>query len=85
MNEPRPQFSPLTVATRPTRIVVAMAGPLLWLVAFIVLAVVGHETGAVAAGLAIAFGSFLVALVALVPMRRRRVRQEAEGEPTHDH
>ena len=79
MTEPRPQFSPLTVATRRTRIVVAMVGPLLWLVACIVLAVVGHETRA------IAFGSFLVALAALVPMRRRRVREEAEGEPTHDH
>lgn len=84
MSEPPPRFSPLTVATRPTRIVVAMAGPLLWLVAFVLLAIVAQETRAVALGLAIAFGSFLIAIVVLVPTRRRRIREEAGGDPAND-
>jgi Cu/Ag efflux pump CusA len=84
MGESTPRFTPLTVASRPTRIVVALAGPLLWLVAFIILAVVAHETAAVALGLAIAFGSFLVAVVVLIPTRRRRIREEAEAGRAND-
>jgi hypothetical protein len=84
MSEPPPRFTPLTVAPRPTRIVVALLGPLLWLAAFLLVAVVADETDAIAYGLAIAAASFLVATVVLIPMRRRRVREEG-GEPGPGH
>ncbi len=85
MSEPTPRFSPLKVAPRPARIAVAMIGPLLWLAGFGLVAIVADETEAIAHGLAIALGSFLVAVLVLIPMRRRRIREEGEGEPGHDH
>ena len=84
MSEPPPRFTPLTVAPRARRIVVALLGPLLWLAGFVLVAIVADETDAIAHGLAIAAASFLVALVVLIPMRHRRVREE-EGEPGFDH
>ena len=84
MSESAPRFSPLTVAPRPARIVAAMVGPLLWLGAFVALAIVAGETRAIAIGLGIAVVSFVVAIVLLIPMRRRRIREEGEGEPGPD-
>jgi hypothetical protein len=85
MSEPAPRFTPLTVAARPRRIAVAMIGPLLWLAGFAMVAIVADETDAIAVGLAIAAASFLVAIVVLLPMRHRRIREEEEGEPGPDH
>jgi hypothetical protein len=81
MSEAPPRFRPLTVAPRPARIAVALIGPLLWFAAFIVLAIVADKTLAIAHGLAIAVVSFVVAIAALIPTRRRRIREEREGEP----
>ena len=84
MSEPAPRFQPLKYAARPAQLAAALIGPVLWLGAFAILAVVARETSAIAHGIAIATGSFLVALVALIAMRRRRVREQAEGEPRPD-
>ncbi len=85
MSEPAPQFSPLVVAPRRVRIAVALIGPLLWVVGFVIAAVVAHETGAIVVGCAVAFGSFLVWAAVMIWLRRRRVADENEGEGEPDH
>ena len=85
MGGPAPRFSPLTVAPRPARIAVAMLGPLLWLAGFVLVAIVADETDAIAHGLAIAVASFLISIVVLIPMRRRRVHEEREDDPGFGH
>ena len=53
-------------------------GPLAWLVAIVVVAIVIHQANSVGIALLIVVGSFLLALVILLPMRARRVREERE-------
>jgi hypothetical protein len=84
VTEEPPRFSPLERAPRPARIAAALIGPVLWLVMFVVLAIVADKTVAIAHGLAIAAGSFVLAVVVLIPMRHRRIREEGEGEPRPD-
>ena len=61
------------------KVAVAMSGPLLWLVALIAVAVVVDRFDVVGIALAILAGSLVVALAALVPMRRRAVRENREA------
>jgi uncharacterized membrane protein len=56
--------------------VVFIAGPLLWLLSLIVVAIVLKYAEAVEIGLAVVAVSLIVAVVLLVPMRVRRVREE---------
>ena len=84
MSQAPPRFKPLTHAPRPARIAAALIGPVLWLAAFVVLALVADQTLAIAHGLAVAVISFVLAIAVLIPMRRARIREEGEGEPRPD-
>ena len=84
MSQAPPRFKPLTHAPRPARIAVALIGPVLWLLAFIALALVADQTLAIAHGVAVAVVSFVLAVAVLIPMRRARIREEGEGEPRPD-
>ena len=80
MSEPPRRFSPLHRASREQRAaLVFLVGPLLWLVALVVLSVALSTGDAVGIGLIIAALSFAVTMAVLVPMRTRRVRDEREG------
>jgi hypothetical protein len=61
------------------RIAVYLLGPLLWLVALIVVAFVVRQGRAVGVALLVTAATFLLATLILVPLRRRRVREEAEA------
>ena len=69
-------FEPLHPASRATLIVGVVVGPLLWLVAISLAAWLLDDPWAIALGLVVAGGSFLVALVSLALLRSARVRQE---------
>jgi membrane protein implicated in regulation of membrane protease activity len=70
------QFEPLQPASR-TRLVLAIVfGPVLWLVALIVTAIVVHRSWAIELGLVVTAVSFLVALVVLTLLHAGRHREE---------
>jgi hypothetical protein len=70
------RFQPLRPAS-PTRLVVAFVlGPVLWLVALIILAALLNQTRAIALGLLIAFASLLGATLVLALLYVSRRRQE---------
>jgi hypothetical protein len=70
------RFQPLRISADVTRRVAFILGPLVWLVAFLVVAVVVKRRDAVELALIVVVASFGVGVVAAVPMRRARVRQE---------
>jgi|1185.fasta_scaffold861284_2 hypothetical protein len=74
---PTPRFQPLHPAPRSRLIVAFVAGPLAWLVAVCITAVVLHRTQAIEIGLLIAFASFLVGVLVLSLLRAARRRQES--------
>jgi peptidoglycan/LPS O-acetylase OafA/YrhL len=78
-SEPHPEFKPLRRASRRQRAALLIIGPALWVAAAVVLAYVVHHTEAVWIALVVLAAAFLVALVALVPMRMRRVRAERDA------
>jgi hypothetical protein len=78
MDQPAPHFSPLRTPSIRWRIGAALVGPLLWVVAIGLLALVQSERRAIALGLLIAGVSFLLALLLLLPSRRMRIREERE-------
>ena len=55
-----------------------LVGPLFWVVALVVLSVLLRERDAVEIALLITAGSFVVAVVLLVPQRLLRIRRENE-------
>ena len=70
------RFKPLRRATRAIRAVLYITGPILWLVSLLVVDYVVREGREIGIALVILGFSFLVVLAFLVPMRRRRVREE---------
>lgn len=70
------RFDPLRPASSRRLIAGAIVGPLLWIVAIVLVAVEVHRSSAVALGLLVAAGSFVVSLVVLTALRVGRVRQE---------
>lgn len=69
-------FEPLRPATRRTLILALVIGPILWLVALILAAVVFTHARAVPIGIAVAVGSCLIAMVILNLLLTARRRQE---------
>jgi L-lactate permease len=70
------RFQPLRISADVTRRVAFILGPLVWLVAFLVVAVVVKRRDAVELALIVVVASFGVGVVAAVAMRRARVREE---------
>jgi hypothetical protein len=83
MSASPPRFSPLLRATPVGRAALFLIGPLLWLAALSGLGVIVSGTHVVGYGLLIAGGSFVIAIPALLLLRRRRVRREREGGAGH--
>jgi zinc transporter ZupT len=83
-SEPGPplvRFEPLRPASRRAVIAAFVVGPLAWLVALIIAAIVLDYTGALLFGLTVAATSFVLSIVVLSLMyaaRRREERRYAE-------
>lgn len=71
-----PRFRPLGRIAPLQQILLAVAAPLLWLVALVVVAYVLEETDAIEAGLLIAAGAFVVSSIVLAALRAARLREE---------
>ena len=82
MNEVPRRFSPLRRAPRSTRVALYILGPLLWVVALIVVSLLVREQDAIETGLLVAGAAFVVAVVMLLPQRMLRVRSEREHAST---
>jgi hypothetical protein len=82
MSEVPRRFSPLRRAPRSTRVALYILGPLLWLVALILVSLLVREQDAIETGLLIAGAAFVVAVVLLLPQRMLRVRSEREHAST---
>lgn len=70
------RFEPLSPASRGKLIAAVVLGPILWLLALIVAAVVVDESPAIALGIAVAVASFVIALLVLSWVYVARRRQE---------
>jgi hypothetical protein len=68
-------FRPLRPVSRRQLIERVVLGPLLWLVALIVVAIVVHRTSAIGLGLLVAVVSLLVSVLALLSLRAGRNRE----------
>ena len=75
------QFDPLHPPTRRRKVWLLIVGPLIWVVALDLVAVVMHRTDLIGLGLLIAFASVALGLLLLALGRRRRLREEREGAP----
>jgi hypothetical protein len=73
------RFTPLRPASRPKLILAFVLGPVLWLVALLVAAVVVHRTNAIGIGLIVAGASFVVSIVVLGLLRLGRSREERQN------
>jgi hypothetical protein len=73
------QFTPLRSAAPRTRALVLVFGPLLWLVAIVVVGIVLHWSRAVELGLIVTVIAFVFSLVASVAGGRRRLREERDA------
>jgi hypothetical protein len=71
-----PVFAPLRPTSRRRVVARAVAGPLLWVVVLVVVAVTLHRTDAIEFGLLFAVGSFAVSVVLLLTLRAARLREE---------
>ena len=81
MSDHRARFRPLRPPTKLGRLVVLLAGPVLWLVALVIIAWVEDKTDLIWLGLLVAAAAFLLGLVFLLVMRSQRLREEREPEP----
>lgn len=70
------RFEPLRPASRARLILGAIVGPLLWLAALALGALVLEYSWAIALGLAVAFASFVLALIVLLVLHAARGREE---------
>ena len=68
-------FEPLRPASRGRLILGLILGPVLWLVALIVVAATLHDTWAIQIGLIVTVGTFVLSLVALSFLRWRRQQE----------
>jgi membrane protein implicated in regulation of membrane protease activity len=73
---PSVRFEPLRPASRGRLIVGLVLGPVLWLVALIVAALIFDYSSAIALGLLVTVASFFISLVVLALVRAARRRQE---------
>lgn len=73
---PTVQFEPVRPASRGNLIAGLVLGPILWLVALIVAALIFEYSWAIAVGLLVTVAAFLVSLVVLAILRTGRRRQE---------
>jgi peptidoglycan/LPS O-acetylase OafA/YrhL len=71
-----PQFEPLNRVARRRLVFVAVAGPVMWVVALVVAAWIVETSDAIETGLAITVGSFVLALLVLSLLRLGRRREE---------
>ena len=76
LGRPSVRFEPLRPASRGRLIAGFVLGPVLWLVALIVAAVLFEYSWAIAIGLLTTVASFFVALLVLAILYRQRRRQE---------
>jgi hypothetical protein len=67
-------FTPVQPVTRRRMIVRVVVSPLIWLIAFVVAAIVVRRTDAIAVGLAIGLASMVAALIGLSLIRAARDR-----------
>ena len=74
--QPAALFEPLRPASRGRLVLGLILGPVLWLVALIVVAVTLRYTWAIEIGLLVALMTFVLSLGALLFLRSRRLRQE---------
>jgi hypothetical protein len=75
-----PRFSPHRQASRArTRVTAFLLGPVLWVVALVVVGLVISRTDLLLLGALIAAGSFLLAALWLLIVRRLRIAQERDG------
>jgi hypothetical protein len=68
-------LTPIRPVSRRRLTVRAVAAPFVWLTALVVAAIVVHRTDAIGIGLAVAFGSLVVATVGLSLIRAARNRE----------
>ena len=73
---PQPRFEPLEPPSRERLILVFLLGPLFWLVALLIVAVVLERTNTIEIALIITVATFLASLVVLTLLRIARVREE---------
>jgi hypothetical protein len=72
------RFAPLRPAPRSRRLVLYLLGPLVWVVALIIVGALVVKKDAVEIGLLIALSAFALAIVLLLPQRALRLRREQE-------
>jgi hypothetical protein len=70
------RFRPLRPASRPTLIAAMTVGPLLWVIALVVVAALAERTDAIEFALLIAAASFVIGFLVLAVLRRARTREE---------
>jgi hypothetical protein len=75
-----PRFEPLHPPPRSRKILVFLVGPVLWLVALVVIAVLWKQGLALQLGLIISFGSCALATIFLCLLRAGRVRRERDAD-----
>lgn len=73
------RFTPLQLASKPLRVLVVVLGPLLWLIAILVVGFVLHRRLAIEFGLAATLIAFLISLPISVLARKLRLRDEREA------
>jgi hypothetical protein len=75
--QPAAFFEPLRPASRERLVLGLILGPVLWLVALIVVAATLRYTWAIELGLLVTVATFVVSLIGLSELRSRRLRQES--------
>jgi hypothetical protein len=70
------EFDPLVRTPRRRAVARALIGPVIWLVAILVAAVIVKRTDAIEVGVLLAVGTFLLSTLVLVAVRAARVREE---------
>ena len=76
--KPDAPFRPLRPASRPRLIAALVLGPLLWVVALAVVAVLVKRTDAIELGLEVTAGAFVLALIVLPVLWGARRREERD-------
>jgi hypothetical protein len=69
-------FSPLQRASRGRLLALVVVGLLLWLAAIVVVGIVVQRTNDVEIGLGVTGAAFVLAVLAALPIRARRIRGE---------
>jgi hypothetical protein len=75
------RFDPLRPPTTRRKVWLLIGGPLVWVLALDVIALVIHRTDLIALGLVIAGAAGALGALLLVPARRARIRREDAGAP----